>query len=318
MPDRDAMPLQFEKRSDAISSVLVIAHIAFTLAPLYWAAALGPGPVLVALCVWFGAAMHGLLNLMHEAAHWHVFREREHSDRLGNWLLGPLVVTDFEAYRARHWQHHRELGLPGDTKFTYRMGLEPRALTRFVLRCLLLREALGKLQHTSGLDRASAASAAPAARPLPLWLVRAALVQALLVGSLLATAYAFREPGSAPALVSAALAYLFVYLYGLAAVTSFVVAIRSVAEHRDGPDDVLRSGSAALRNFRSDPLSRLFLSGYGFADHATHHYHPGVPAYRLAAVTTQLAREEPRLAPRHGYLATWRLLIAHERRSTAS
>ena len=105
MPDPDAMPLQFEKRSDAISSVLVIAHIAFTLAPLYWAAALGPSPVLVALCVWFGAAMHGLLNLMHEAAHWHVFREREHSDRLGNWLLGPLVVSNFEAYRGRHWQH---------------------------------------------------------------------------------------------------------------------------------------------------------------------------------------------------------------------
>ena len=92
------------------------------------------------------------------------------------------------------------------------------------------------------------------------------------------------------------------------------VSIRTVAEHHPGTDDVLCSGWAALRNFESGPLTRLFLSGYGFAEHATHHQQPGVPAYRLHALTRRLCVDEPRLLPCTGYLATWRMLLAQESR----
>ena len=94
--------------------------------------------------------------------------------------------------------------------------------------------------------------------------------------------------------------------------------IRTVAEHHQGPDNVLDSGVAALRNVESGPLTRLFLSGYGFAEHATHHREPGVPAYRLQAYTRELSREEPRLKPCSGYVATWRMLLAHESQNSRS
>ena len=38
----------------------------------------------------------GLLNLMHECAHFHAFQKRQGSDLLGHWLLGPLALADFE------------------------------------------------------------------------------------------------------------------------------------------------------------------------------------------------------------------------------
>jgi fatty acid desaturase len=150
--DKEA-PGYLTKRPDAVSLLLVASHLVFVLMPVFLAAWIGPSPNMILLWVWFGAGMHGLLNLMHEAAHGHVFRERSASYRFGHWFLAPLVVADLDAYRKRHWQHHRELGMPGDTKFTYRMDLAPSALIRFAFRCLFLIEALGKFKHLSNMDQ---------------------------------------------------------------------------------------------------------------------------------------------------------------------
>ena len=69
------------------------------------------------------------------------------------------------------------------------------------------------------------------------------------------------------------------------------------------------SGTAAMRNLSASPLNRLTLSCYGFAEHATHHARPGVPAYHLPALGRELALAEPRFTPRRGYLHTCWLLI---------
>lgn len=58
--------------------------------------------------------MNGLLNLLHECAHYHVFTKRKGSDILGRWVLGPVAVADFDSYRKRHWDHHRKLGQDDD------------------------------------------------------------------------------------------------------------------------------------------------------------------------------------------------------------
>ena len=198
---------------------------------------------------------------MHEVAHWHVFRKRAHSDALGNWVLGPLVGSDFLAYRQRHWQHHHELGMQGDTKVTYRMRVTPRDLVHFATRCFSLGEALGKLRHTGAVTRAAGLGEADASaqREVPDWLLRTALVHGLLVSSLFAAALAFHGPSLETLLLSTVCAY-------------------------------------------------------GFAEHASHHRHPGIPADRLQALTDRLCVDEPRLQPCAGYLATWRMLLAQESR----
>src|SRR5580693_3126894 len=96
---------KFPKRADTVSFVAVALHVAIVIAPIYVAAYLGPSFYWIALWIWFGALMNGLLNLMHECAHYHVFRARGGSDILGRWVLGPLAATNFDAYRARHWKH---------------------------------------------------------------------------------------------------------------------------------------------------------------------------------------------------------------------
>ena len=67
--------------------------------------------------------------------------------------------------------------------------------------------------------------------------------------------------------------------------------------------------------FHGPSLETVLLSSvcaYGFAEHATHHRHPGIPADRLQALTDRWCFDEPRLQPCAGYLATWRTLLAQE------
>ena len=97
------------KRSDAVSWAIFTAHLAIVFIPVYLSVMSGCGLRLLLFAVWFGAGMNGLLNLMHECSHHHVFKNESASAFLGRWVLGPLALSDFDAYRKRHWDHHRRL-----------------------------------------------------------------------------------------------------------------------------------------------------------------------------------------------------------------
>jgi fatty acid desaturase len=266
----------------------VCCHLSFVLAPVYLAAQAKPGARLVPLWLWFGLAMNGLLNLMHEAAHYHVFRARWGSDVLGRWILGPLAFADFDGYRRRHWEHHRHLGFDGDTKDAYLVGIRGWRLLALLARCLAVMEAFGKFRRQWGSASGSR-----------MWLVRAGVFQTLFCGSLLVVARDFR---------TAVLAYCAIYVYGLMSLTVFAATVRAIAEHQIGPDSAASAGRAALRNFSCNPLSRLLFGAYGFAEHATHHSEPAIPYYQLPRATTELARRDPAFAPSAGYISTLLLL----------
>ncbi|PWT84249.1 MAG: hypothetical protein C5B56_15905 [Proteobacteria bacterium] len=291
------------KRPDAVSLLVVVSHLALVLAPAYLAAVLGPTWWLLGCWLWFGLTMNGLLNLMHEAAHCHVFHERGPNDLIGRWLLGPLALADFDGYRRRHWDHHRRLGEPDDPKTTYHTDIRGWRALALAVRCLTLAEAIAKFLHQTKGDED-----APARGSSPAWMIRVAVFQSLFAGSLLAVAWSTHRADLRGTLLSAALAYGFVYGYGLASVTVFAAALRAIAEHQPGPDPAAREGAAALRNFRCNPLTRLVLGAYGFAEHATHHLQPGIPYYHLRAATRDLAAADRTMAPVVGYWSTlWSL-----------
>ena len=294
-----------KRRPDGVSWAIALGHLALVLAGVLGAAAAGPSPLALLAWVWFGLTFTSLLNLMHECAHRLAFRQRKSSDFFGRWILGPLVLADFDAYRERHWAHHRNLGLDGDTKDAYLVDISGAGFFRLLLRCLLLREAVRKFARVSP----SSAEELPVGDGMGMGaaLVRTALVQALLLGSIVAVAAASHDGAGAIA-GAVAVAYGFVYLYGLAGITVFAATLRAVAEHQVAEGDQLNEGRAALRNFPASPLRRLVFGSYGFASHATHHREPGVPHYRLREATSELASVEPALTPGKGYLATlWRL-----------
>lgn len=286
------------KRADVVSALLVAAHLGFVLAPVYLAAWLGWG--FFGCWIWFGLSMNGLLNLMHEASHFSVFSGRRASDLLGDWMLGPMVLADFRAYRARHWDHHRHLGSDRDTKDAYHVRIDGLRGIAFALRCVIGLEAVRKFFHQ--LPGGEAPSAATNSKG---WLLRTALWQSIFAASLFLTAWVGTGGDAAAACLRAAIAYLFVFHFGLASLAVGMATLRAIAEHQVDGNEPARAGSAALRNFRDGPLSRLLMGAYGFSEHATHHRHPQIPSYRLPAATAALAAsgaEELERGP--GYFAT--------------
>ncbi len=286
----------FQKRSDFFSFLTVNTHLLAVLAPLYLAA-LGPWAwwQLLLFSLWFGTGMNGLLNLLHECAHLHVFSRPSGSLFLGRWILGPLVIADFDGYQKRHWDHHRNLGKDSDPKYIYRLNVRGRKFILLILRCVFLLEAVKKfsVQTPSKKD-----TAAPSGNSL--WIFRVAVAQGIFFLSVLLTAR-ITAADMPNALRNALRAYFGVYLYGVAAVTVFVSSLRAIAEHQIGPDKTLAENEAALRNFSFGFFSGFLLGAYGFKDHASHHRDPGIPYYRLEIKTRELAAQDPLYAPARPY-----------------
>jgi fatty acid desaturase len=289
---------KYPKRSDLRSFVIVIAHLVVVLAPVYLGALIGPGWLWIGLWIWCGLLLNGLLNLMHESAHYHVFSQRSASDFLGHWILGPLLMADFSGYRWRHWEHHTHLGVDGDTKDTYLINIRRLLLVGLLLRCLGLVEGIRRFRvqtPVSGERRQQPPNHL-------VWLARTSLVQAVFLASLILFAGPLAGRGWTKALYTATLAYGVIYVYGLASLTVFAATLRSIAEHQLETGEHSDTGRAALRNFTCGPVVWLLFGAYGFAEHATHHSQPGVPYYHLGEVTHQLASDDPAYVPRHGYL----------------
>lgn len=291
-PPRDSLA----RRSDVTSVLWVSAHLGFVLFPLFAAAYAGPSWWWVLAWGFIGFAMNGILNLMHECAHGLTFRSKRHSEFLGGAIIAPLVLADFEGYKTRHWQHHRHLGGPGETKDAYLVEIRGIGLLRLLTRCLAgveaLRKFAGQARHSRARRQGSKVR----------WLANVAIVHALVVLVLFAVATAGQESLRA-AVVSTLAAYGSIYIYGLMSLTVFAATLRAIAEHQiHGDSDV--QGYAALRNFRCNAITRFLMGAYGFGEHETHHLYPGIPYYRLPAATAVLAESRPSLKPGPGYFAT--------------
>jgi fatty acid desaturase len=270
------------KRSDLLSATVVGAHLAFVLAPVYLAARTGLSPLCLLFWAWFGLSMQGVLNLMHETAHLHVFRSRRANQILGHWVLGPLMFADFDRYREVHWAHHRNVGKEGDPKYSYKIDIRGWRFFSFALRSAGLIEAIRKLRYVHG--SAKPVSTVPAGRA---WLVRTALVQSAFLGSLFLVA-----PGDMKrVLISVVTAYGFVYFYGILSLTVMAANLRAIAEHQLGHDQIEVAEAAALRNLASTPVTWLIFGSYGFSDHASHHQAPSIPYYLLRSETERLRAE---------------------------
>jgi fatty acid desaturase len=291
-------------RSDLRTLGIVTGHLGFVFAPMYVAAAMGPGWSTLACWLWIGLLSHGALLILHECAHKLLFRNVRFNEFLAVWIVSPLFLADFEAFRRRHWAHHRELGLPEDPKYTYRMDISGWRVLRLGISSLLLVEAVRRTLYQTGERSEKTGSSSRRT------LLATACVQATLAGSLLGVAWTTHDGSPAAALLSAGVAYGFVYLYGLASLGVLVHALRGIIEHRPCQPGEVRENDAALRNFSEGRLERLVFGTYGFTEHATHHAFPGVPYYRLLEVTRRARASDPALASVGSHTAVLARLVA--------
>jgi fatty acid desaturase len=285
------------RRSDYISWTIIGSHFLCVFGAVYAAAVVGPRFIVIALWLWFGLTLNGILNLMHECAHGLAFRERHRSIFLGRWVLAPLVLAGFDDYRERHWMHHKRLGEVDDPKTAYHTNVRGTAFIGLLVRSFALVEAVRKFRQQGPADARVGTLKAAA-------LGRVALVQSIFLASIIAVAWLVHRDVRVT-LLSVAVAYGFVFGYGLATLTVVAATLRAVAEHQVGRGGAVQ-GSASLRNFAAGPIGRLVFGAYGFADHATHHLEPALPYYLLPAATAAIADTRPELAATSGY---YRVLI---------
>lgn len=276
------------RRRDVVSLAVYLGHIGVTLAPVYIAAWTDIGWHLLACWVWFGVLAHGLLLLLHECIHKLAFLSARWNEALA-YTLSPLFLTDFAAFRSRHWAHHRALGTAQDPKYTYRVDVRGMAFLRLVLRSLLLLEGATKMK----LQAVSTATGVLKPRSA-LWI---GVVQVGFLASIALCAHWGHPERPTSAIASAAAAYFIVYGYGVASLTPLVHTLRGIAEHRPCDTGEVVVGDAALRNFSTGLLERCIWGAYGFVDHATHHAFPAIPAYLLPSITQEAMLHDPTLRP---------------------
>jgi fatty acid desaturase len=281
---------------------MVIGHLFLTVIPIYVAAYCELGWITFLCWVVFGCSVNGILNLMHECCHYHVFKHKRGSEILGRYFVAPLMIADFDSYRERHWAHHKCLGVEGETKDAYLIDIHGKHLFLLFVRSLFMVEMVKKFakQINTGTFHGNAYKGYQ-------WVRTTALFQMIFFATILLTAYA-GHPFWLEAFIHGSVIYAFVYCYGLISLTVFVANLRAIAEHQLDADQGAQQGYAALRNFKCNLFERFLFGAYGFGEHYTHHKVPGIPYYYLKEATEEISRQDNTLKPITGYLGTLKQL----------
>jgi fatty acid desaturase len=225
-------------------------------------------PLYIVAVAFIGARQHALAILMHEGAHYRLFRRRSLNDLVANVLLAwPLTVT-VEMYRANHFAHHRFLNSPQDPDLQRKLTPAwqfPQSPAR--LAWMIVKQASGigfvvllaALRKTSKDVRAPATPAARLAR----------------LGFYVVTVSAIVWAGGFNGLL---LYWVVPFMTWL----PLVQHIRSVAEHLALPSAL--PPAERTRTTLVSWVDRTFVAAKNINLHEAHHLFPGVPFFRLPAL----------------------------------
>jgi fatty acid desaturase len=207
--------------------------------------------------VWIGSRLHALGVLMHEAAHYRLFRNRKLNDFVGEvFLAWPITVT-LKGYRNSHLVHHKYVNTKKDpdwedgSKEDYRFPKTKNQMTY-----ALLRNALGLGFYSEFTETAKSDDFNDIPRSLrnaQLGVFAAIVIASIILG--------FWK--------------LLLLYWVVPAMTSliFILYFRTIAEHYGMKDD--------SRNTLGTFWERILLAPYNVGLHLDHHLHPSVPWYNL-------------------------------------
>ena len=230
--------------------------------------------IVLALCI-IGTRQLGLAVLMHESAHYTLFKNRKLNDFVGTWLAGYPIYLSAEMYRAHHIEHHAKTWTDEDPDLSLAAGfpVTKASMTRKVMRDLLGVTGLKQLIGTTYLVIKVVRGEQVDSGTLPLRLERGPAIR-MVIGTLITNFILFG--------VLWAVGHPMLYLlwFGAWMTTNKLVArIRSIAEHAVVPDPTDPMGQT--RTVRAGWLARLLIAPNLVQYHLEHHLLMTVPHYSL-------------------------------------
>ncbi|MFZ2871270.1 fatty acid desaturase family protein [Zavarzinia sp.] len=267
-----------------------------------------PGTIVLGLII-LGGRQLALSILMHEAAHYSLFRTRTLNDSIGQWLCARPVWGDVARYRKHHIQHHSHTSSDLDPDLCL---VAPFPTTRASLRRKFLRDLSGytAAKRVLGLFLmdigALTYTVSGGARLIPRngrpWTAYASegirnMAPLLITNGILAGVLAATGNG---------LLYL-VWLGAYFTTYSLFIRIRALAEHActEMSDHPLRN----TRTTKAGPIARLTVAPLHVNYHLEHHLMPSAPWFHLPRMHKVLrGRQATPPAPTYG--AVLRLVTA--------
>jgi fatty acid desaturase len=221
-----------------------------------------PATYLLAIIV-VGTRINGIGALMHDAAHYRIFRNRTINDIVGEIMAFPTTAS-MAGYRNSHFSHHRELNSHKDPDWARNLLLDdyefPAPQVLFVKRMLMHLSGLKAKESVVGFHKNKET------RDIPVLTnrLRLAAMLTLLVSSI---AFGFWK------------GLLLYWAVPLLTVFLGLRYIRGVAEHYAvRHDSVLNESRTVIA-----PAWQLFLiAPWGLNYHLEHHLFPGITCFNLA------------------------------------
>ncbi|WP_100641682.1 fatty acid desaturase family protein [Alteromonas facilis] len=273
----------FMLRSDWQGSYLLLVNyslLLFALAlPAVWSHWLAYGISLTLL----GNRQLGLGILMHDCAHYALFKSKQANVTVGRWLCAAPIFAQFDGYQHYHLKHHANAGTKNDPDYP---NYAPYPVKKTSLRRKIIRDCLGitgvknfiavLLMHAGVLEYDMAYKKTTDMRwpglvnvlkNLAKQLYRPVIMHTLILGFCLLINH--------------------VVMYGVWWVAYFTTfslfsRVRNAAEHASVPDLLDVDPRRHARTVYAGWLARLTVAPNHVNYHIEHHWLPQVPPYHLA------------------------------------
>jgi fatty acid desaturase len=275
---------------DPLRAVRYLGTVWLATALAAWAWLALPGAWALLLVPVIGVIQHAMLNVVHEASHHLLLRDRRRNELVANLLAALPIGHTVASYRITHLDHHTYLRRPEDPS-SYVTGpqLTAREIRR-TLAFLLLGRLTWELAARALLGRRFEAGAAADRQALQATDRRRLLAVAAWHGVALALCWPTGLAG-----------FWVTWLVTVMTVTPTLDGIRTLVEHRRAPGD---AGAFHTRSHHRSPVVSGLMAPF-FQYHWEHHLFPAVPHHELARLHRILVGQQVAGArPREGFFAS--------------